>query len=470
MRTDHEEVVLAAIVRSARRDLLMVALQHLEPDHFRRDLSRTLYSVLEQYYNIAGAIIPRHTLTDLMTKRQVDTAKIILFEEFYDRLAGMEIPDHEFRYSIEALKDIRAEQLTGEAITTSMEVLERGIEKDGLEIKGHRAAREYLYGELGRVDRLGSADSAPEGDVRTEAAEIMLEYVERKTGKRGMGIRTGIKAVDTVTSGMQNGELILICAYTGQGKSMLATQLAWNAAIMQGKNVFFATSETIRPQVRRRMLARHSRLPQFGIPDGLNSYDLKNATLSPEMETKFEDVVQDFTNNPNYGKVYVAQVPRGGTLGFLEARLSRQQVSWNIDLVVIDYLALLRPDRKRQSTREEFNDIIKDTKVMATTFDGGRGIPVVSPWAMSQTAYREAERTGEYALANLAETSEAEKSADMILSLMRLRDEPNHVRLQFLKNRDGETPRPLTLEVDYRSTYLSEVREGGAMEELLDDF
>lgn len=249
--------------------------------------------------------------------------------------------------------------------------------------------------------------------------------------------------------------------------SMLTTQIAWDAAVTQGKNVFFSTSETIRPQVRRRLLARHSRLPQFGLPRGLNSADLKNGTLSPEEEEVFEQVVDDFTTNPTYGKIHLAQVPRGATLGFLEARLNRQQQNWNIDLVVIDYLALLKPDRHRQTSREEFNDVLKDAKVMATAHDGGRGVPIISPWAMSQTAYKEALRTGEYQLANLAETSEAEKSPDQIWAMLRLPDAPNEVKMQSLKNRDGDTPSSFVLATDYRAAFLGQ-KDSSGMASLLD--
>jgi replicative DNA helicase len=270
---------------------------------------------------------------------------------------------------------------------------------------------------------------------------------------------TGIPSIDDRTSGFQNGELILIAGYTGEGKSMFAAQTAWHAAVEQGKNVFFATSETIRPQVRRRILARHSRQQQFGLREGFNTTDLKNATLSDEHIDLLNDVVHDLGHNPAYGKLYIAQIPRGGSLGFLEARLQRQQSQWNIDLLIVDYLALLRPERRRGTQREELSDILKDAKILATSFNQGKGLPLVSPWAMSQTAWKDAREKDRYTLANLADTSEAEKSSDILISLLGHSDSRREVKGQLLKNRDGDAANEFDLTTDFRSAYLSERAE-----------
>ena len=456
MAIDHERTVLAAIIPS-RRDLLLFSLQHLEVEHFHTERFSNVFKLLDRYYSISADIVTRDTLTDLLYRLNFEPTQAILYEQLYDELVNTEVADHEFRYSVDALKDLRSKQLTGEAIAASMEILERGVEIEKVVKKGHLDAREFLYGELGRIDRLGHAELAPEGNMMLEGPEVRREYEAKKSGSLKEGILSGIPSLDRVTSGFHPGELILLTGYTGEGKSMLATQVAWHAAVEQGRNVFFATSETVRSQARRRVISRHSLQPQFGLfPDGVNAAELKNASLDAAKELVFDDVLEDLAKNPAYGVLYIAQIPRGGTLGFLEARLKRQQALWNIDLVVIDYLALLKPDRARQNQREELNDILKDTKVLATSFDSGRGVPIISPWAMSQDKYREALTKGTYTLANLADTSEAEKSSDEIISLLRLPDRANEVTAQFLKNRDGELPQPFQMTTDFRFAYFEE--------------
>lgn len=463
---DHAKVVLAGIVPD-RRDLLLAAFQHLEPEHFANEVQRNLYMMLERYYNVAADILPAATLTDLLGRSgTVDASKRLLYEQTYAEITAMPVSEHEFRYAVDALKDLRAKKLTGEAITTAFEVLERGVEVQGEELRGHADARRLLFDQLGDVEKMSNREEAPEGDIRKEADAVRAEYALRKSGTAPTGVFTGVPEIDRATDGFGNGELILVTAYTGEGKSQLVTQTAWNAAVMQGKNVFFATSETLRAQVRRRLLARHSRLPQFALEEGINARDIKQGRLSPAEEIAFEAVLDDLGTNPAYGRLHVAQIPQGGTLSYVETRLRRAQQQWNIDLVVIDYLALLKNERSRTSEREEFNEIIRSAKTLAASFDSGRGVPVVSPWQMRQTKYEDALRTGEYTLASLSDTSEAEKSADQIVTLLGLPDAPGERRVKFLKVRDGDVPPSFTLAVDFRTSYLGSRRAASARDDV----
>ena len=225
---------------------------------------------------------------------------------------------------------------------------------------------------------------------------------------------------------------------------------------MQGKNVFFATSETVRSTVRRRIIARHSRLPQFGLEKGLDSTDLKRGSLSPKQEEVLKEVVHDMDHNPNYGKIYIAQIPRGATLSYLEARMNRQASMWQIDLGVMDYIALLKSDRRRNSEREEMNEVIKDTKVFATSFNDGDGVPFITPWQIRRESHVDALRTGAYGLASLSDTAEIEKSADGIYTLLRTPESPGEVSFQTLKLRDGEIPNAINLVHDFRNAYLGD--------------
>lgn len=454
--SDHAQTLLAAIIPH-RRDLLIVAMQHLQPEHFRDLVLKNIFQLLEKYYDIAGDVMPAKTLSELLTKQDVDETKQVRYEQAFGEMVEMIVPDHEFRYAISALKDARSQQLTGEALVTGYEILERGVEIDGEMLKGQEAARQYGYTEFAKIDKLNFAEASPEGDIRMEQAEVLQDYADRKAGKHKTGcIMTGIPSIDRVTGGFQNGELILLCGFTGQGKSQAVTQTGWHAAVEQGKNTLIVTSETVRPHVRRRIVARHSRLPQFGLQGGLNVRDIRDGTLSLEEEEVLRAVTDDLRTNPAYGHIDVKQFPRGGTFSYFEASCRRIGEQWPIDLIIDDYLALKKPDRRRQTAREEYDDILQDAKVFATSFYSGRGVPFMSPWQMSRSAYTAALQSGGYQLASLSETSQAEKSPDHLWSLLRLPDNPNEVKVQCLKNRDGDTPEPFMVQVDYRNAYLGE--------------
>lgn len=252
--------------------------------------------------------------------------------------------------------------------------------------------------------------------------------------------------------------LYLLPDFIPTHNTSLAIQSAWSAAVEQGKNVLFLTTETLRPQIRRKLIARHSVLEMFGITDGLNTRDLKSGTLTAADEGKLVEVVGDLTTNPAYGEVYIAQVPRSSTISSIEQRMYRVQRKMHIDLVIMDYLALLASDRKRQTSREELAAIMKEAKQVSTTFDGGRGVPFASPWQVTRAARENAEKLGMYTSASLSETAEATNSADGIISLLAPTDNTDRrteVTMQLLKNRDGETANGLVVSVDYATSCFS---------------
>jgi hypothetical protein len=136
--------------------------------------------------------------------------------------------------------------------------------------------------------------------------------------------------------------------------------------------------------------------------------------------------------------------------------MARAGASWEIGLGIIDYLALLRSDRQRGNEREEFNDILRSCKTFATSFNEGRGVPVISPWQIRRESYREAIGTGAYSLNALADTAEAERSSDQIMSFLSMQEKPNETTFQILKLRDGEVPPSITLETDFRNAYIGD--------------
>lgn len=457
---EHGATVLSAII-PGRKDLLDKALLALTPEHFEDKTQKNLFRLMERYADHTGSVIPLKHLDDAM-RSKYPAGQVELYVETYSLFAETSVTDGEFNWSVEQLKEIAAEKATGEILTQAMEILRTGREDETGEVhRGHSEARSHLLNGLMVIDREVVQQESPEGSLRNEGPDILADYQARKEAREAgtsLGIQTGITTVDAKIGGMQNGELWLFAGYSSDGKSSLAVQCAWSAAIEQGKNVLFLTTETVREQIKRKLVARHSVQQMFGITDGLNTRDLKNGTLSEQLEGKLVEVTSDLTTNPAYGEIYVAQVPRGATIASIEQRMYRVQRHMHVDFVVMDYLALLATDRKRATSREELANIMKETKQVSTTFDGGRGVPFVSPWQVTRAAREQAEKIGMYTSAATAETAEATNSADGILSLMAPTDNTNRraeVTMQLLKNRDGETANGLIVSVDYATCHFS---------------
>jgi replicative DNA helicase len=455
---EHGEMVLAGLL-PVRIDLLeQILSSNLSAEHFADPYQRILFRFIERYYERYQGVLPMKFLADVCRQNNLDVGKQVALTALYEMAAEKQIDDAEFDWSVEMLQDLLAEKETGQALTDAMEILKKGRGEE----RGHQAARSYVLTAIDRVDSRINMDAAPEGELVGDLEGIETAYFRTKELARTTGlpgIRWGLPTIDRHTGGLQNGDLALILGSVSDGKTALCVNLTWTAAVEQGMNVVFLTTETLRDQVLRRFVSRHSKVERFGLPMGLNSKHLKMGELPETDEPVFRAILNDLRTNPAYGKVYVAQVPRYATVASIEQRLYRILAKFKIDLVILDYLNLLKSDRARAAYHEDASAIIKEAKQIATTFDRGRGVPFVSPWQVTRPAREQADKIGMYTLASLADTSEAAKSPDTIVSLLGPMDNTDRMvelTMQVLKCRDGEQANGIIVQADRATSFFSD--------------
>jgi hypothetical protein len=137
--------------------------------------------------------------------------------------------------------------------------------------------------------------------------------------------------------------------------------------------------------------------------------------------------------NENFGKFFIFPI-RGTTTTHVFDTLNTYNQIAKLDVFGYDYIGYAQSEVNRQSIREELNYIIKDTKVKTLNFDGKRGIVTVSPYAVGRGKWEKADVEGRYNLSCMAESSEAEKAADIVWSVLK---QEAKTTSQLLKNRDG---------------------------------
>jgi replicative DNA helicase len=462
--SEHARTLFSAIVPN-RRDLLEIAIAQLGPEHFPDDRWRNMFAMFDWYYGFAGDVLTKKAVTDVMSHPKMaaaDAGKVQLYQTTYESLEEDTTPEHEFKWSLEQLKDIYAKTATKTALLEAMQVLNGGIEDSkGNEIKGHIAARERAIAKLAEIDTRMTFQEAPDGDIREEEDDIISEYEARKESFLSggfSGIEFGVPALDQVIGGLQPGELDFVIGYTSSGKSSLCSQLAWQAAVRQKKNVVYVTTETLRGQIRRKIISRHSRLSKFAIDAGLNSLDLKNGSLSADLEEKLREVVHDFSHSQEYGKLRIVQASEAMSVTGMKVRLQAIQREFPIDLVVVDALYLLKPEIRRSKEREELNEKIEQAMILAKTFNNGNGVPVITPWQVSRNAKELADREKTYSMSAMAETAYAERYADVVIGLLEPKDPQRYTTLScsVLKNRDGEKSPGFDIDVDYATSYFTD--------------
>lgn len=468
---DHAEVVLAAIIPD-RRDLLDKAMLYLDEVHFTDPIYKNIFTMIRRVYEVNGSVMTVMALEDLLRKSKVDTSRALAYKETYQFLSDKKADDADFRWSLDQLRELAAERATEESLVQAMEILRKGATgPKGEELLGAGDARNHLMARFAEIDRDLGMQESPEGDMRVETDDILKLYLEAKQRGGKSGLVSGVPSLDVKSGGIDSGELGLIVGYTGTGKSQFCVQFMHHNATKEGKNVVYLTTETLRPQVRTRLVARHSVEAQFELPGGLNSRDLARGTLSGEEEEKLQEVLYDLDKNPNYGRMYIVQLPRQATMSTVETRLISIQRKFNIDLAIVDYFALLRASVRRSTTREELSSVIKEGKQLSTTFNDGAGVPMISPWQVSRTEWAKAQDEGMYTLNALAETAEASNTPDLIVSLLEppgSEERTVEMKAQVLKNRSGEIANNIQLYLDRATSRFSAESTADKVSGLLD--
>ena len=237
----------------------------------------------------------------------------------------------------------------------------------------------------------------------TKASLKLVEKAFKKKGKYS-GIVSGFGDLDNILGGLQNSDLIILAGRPSMGKTALATNIAFNAAKYflkeedKGSVVMFSL-EMSAEQIGLRILAEQSKIPSDRLRKGeLNEKD------SLELSNTFQEI-----NNLNF---FFDDSPNL-TVSELRSKLRRYKNNYNIKLVLIDYLQLIKPEGNKDNRVNELSEITRNLKQLAKEFD----LPVVSLSQLSrQVENRDDKRP---LLSDLRESGSIEQDADVVMFIYR---------------------------------------------------
>lgn len=462
---DPARVVLSAIFTNDV-PLIDEVSRSLTEAHFVDPMLRSLYRSALSYRSVSAGVLSTLAVENLVSG--IDAGQAALIQELFASLSGQARTPADARWAVSQLRANRERWLTQTAFADANEILSGKVTDDkGRDWSGPADAREWAQERIAEIVSEVSVDDSPAGDVRSEALDFLREYNAARVEDRSRRPRFGLSAIDEVTGGLGPGELVVVAAPSGLGKSHSCVHLAYEAVVNQGLSVYFATSETVRSVVRTRTYAHHSRHPKFeerraelGLSHGLNSSLLGRGALDEAHHRFLAEVVYDFSKTE--GSLWVAQVPHGQTIPVLSSQVEARARSRPVDLVIVDYLFLMSGVRRYQQKREELAAIITDGKHFCVDFNRGAGVPLVTPWQFNRAAKEEMKRTGQLGLDGLAETSEIVNTADIVFSLAPdgARDGRfANLKWGILKNRDGDVRMngdEIGVRVDYATSFYAQ--------------
>lgn len=245
------------------------------------------------------------------------------------------------------------------------------------------------------VDRLGS--EVPTSD---EIIAATLDEIDAlASGKVVAGIPTGFKDLDYALNGLRPGQMVIIAARPGVGKSSLMMDIVRHAAFKQKKSVLVFSLEMSKTEVMMRALAGESYVDLHSLKTG-DLDDHKWQQLS-NASSKMLGASLGIDDNAAVNMTDI------------RAKARAFQRVHGLDMIAIDYLQLMNSDKKTDSRQQEVSEISRGVKLLAKEF----GIPVL---ALSQLNRGSEQRSDKKpAISDLRESGSLEQDADVVLLLHR---------------------------------------------------
>lgn len=233
------------------------------------------------------------------------------------------------------------------------------------------------------------------------AIEEMKEAATRPEGSTA-GIPSGFPDFDKMTNGFHPGQMIIIAARPGVGKSTLAVDFARAASFLAGKTVLFFSLEMSKEEMIQRIIAAEARVELQKIRSG----DLDEREWM-EIRAAREKI--------NKGNFLIDATPRVNISRIRSMSMRQMQRPEGLDMIVIDYLGLMETSalRKSDSRQNEISELSRSIKLMAKEL----GVPIITLSQLNRNSESRVDRVPQ--VSDLRESGSLEQDADMVLLIHR---------------------------------------------------
>src|SRR5467141_1626841 len=384
-----EKGVLGSMLISPRETIADV-VEKINENYFYIPAHQTIYIVLVDLWNAGQGI-------DLITFTQVLRDRHLL-----DGIGGAAFVTSLFTFVPTAanvgyyLEIVRDKYILREIISASTESVRRAYEEQD-EVNNLLDEVEQRIFAVGE-DRF-------KGEMLSMNEQVMstLESIEKLFENKGAitGVSTGFRDLDKLTSGLHSSEMIVIAARPSMGKTALAMNIAEHAAIEANLPVAIFSLEMSAQQLVQRMLCSRARVNLAKTRDGfLGEADFPRLTHAASKLAEAKIFIDDSA---------------GLTILELRAKARRLKAQQNVQLIIVDYLQLLRStSRRAQDNRQlEISEISAGLKGLAKDLK----TPII---VVAQLNRQPEQRTGgKPRLSDLRESGSIEQDADLVGLLVR---------------------------------------------------
>lgn len=382
-----EEVVLGALLLE---NCIYDVLPILKKESFYKEANGRIFGAIVSLFNISNPVDTITVMNQLKKTGELDlvggayylsqlTNRVASSDnvEFHSRIIQKKYQQREvIRISTLAIKQAYSEECEVLDLLESTEKEFYKISSDGL-----------------KTDLESTSKLVNKAITEIEIAGKSIDGVS--------GVPCGIHAIDKLTGGWQNSELIIIAARPAMGKTAFVLSIAANSAFQFNKKVAIFSLEMSKMQLIKRLISSETEI---------NSYLLKSGKLDDYQWKQ----INERCNRLMTDNLFIDDTP-GISVLELKAKARRFKEKMGCDLIIVDYLQLMVGEKNAKGNREqEISYISRSLKGLSKDLD----IPVI---ALSQLSRAVETRGGDKRpqLSDLRESGAIEQDADMVCFIHR---------------------------------------------------
>ena len=390
---DAELGLLGSILLAPREVMGECVEKKITPEHFHVPAHGIIFNVLRELYD-ANKPIDFILLTQLLRDRQL-----------LDKVGGPAFVSGLFTFVPTAANanfylEILKEKFTlRQIILTCTDLAARSYDEQ-------ENVDTFLDEVEKKVFEISQSRLTEKGFQIKDAVVSALDSIEKLYDRKGeiSGLATGFEDFDKMTDGLHGAEMIVIAARPSMGKTALAMNIAEHISLDGKRPVAVFSLEMSSQQLVQRLLCSRAKVNLNNVRDGfMAERDFQNLTHAAAKISESQIYIDDTA---------------GISILELRAKARRLKAQHDIQLIVIDYLQLLKSTSKRaQDNRQlEISEISSGLKALAKELE----IPII---VLAQLNRNPENRTGEAKgrpkLSDLRESGSIEQDADLVGLLVR---------------------------------------------------
>ncbi|MGN0748554.1 MAG: replicative DNA helicase [Christensenellales bacterium] len=408
-----EQSVLGSMLINNEAPLTI--LSALCADDFYSNANKLIFSKMQELYR-ANTPIDFVTLTDILDKcGELENVGGI---DYITTLTNILPSATNFQYYVDIVK---RDSLFRKLIQSGQKIIENAYEATD-----DKSALKFAEKEIFDISEQQDFSSLEHIDgALKEVMEKLNKIAKDPNALRGLS--TGLTDLDAITNGLQNSDLILLAARPGVGKTSLAMNLVNNVAIQGKKSCAIFSLEMPRTQIAQRSMCSIGGVSMEKALKGQLSVDEWTALVKASRKLSEAKIYIDDSslNDPND----------------ILSKCRRIKREHGLDLVMIDYLQLMRADKNSNYDNKvlEVGEITRSLKIAARELD----VPII---LLSQLSRAVESRKGDHrpVLSDLRDSGSIEQDADIVMFIYKpdmyndvVSEEPDVAELIIAKHRNG---------------------------------